>query len=302
MDFKINQQERDALKGLPHLARLAYFEAIRPYMDFDTGIVGIKRGISYQSLGEELYVESHVGYVSGSPSKQQLRRALKTLERASLISIQSVGKKLILKCELASADYSGQNKVDTKPTHQVDTKSTHKNSYQTINYDLNTEKADSSKSAQADTPPVSDNNYVFVCEAFQKFWKLYPMKLSKQKAWEAWNALTPSENLFQQIISSLKAQCAYREQAAKQSEWVPNWKNASNWLMQACWEDELPVKTFIFEEKGESHAIDQRHFNGQPKRGNALFEYCKDAIENNEEFSANTSTGNNILSIEQYKQ
>src|SRR3990167_10495810 len=102
MDFKINQQERDALKGLPHLARLAYFEAIRPYMDFDTGIVGIKRGISYQSLGEELYVESHVGYVSGSPSKQQLRRALKTLERASLISIQSVGKKLILKCELAS--------------------------------------------------------------------------------------------------------------------------------------------------------------------------------------------------------
>src|SRR3990167_6111637 len=42
------------------------------------------------------------GYVSGSPSKQQLRRALKTLERASLISIQSVGKKLILKCELAS--------------------------------------------------------------------------------------------------------------------------------------------------------------------------------------------------------
>ena len=73
MDYRINQQERAALKGIPHLPRLLYLEGIRPYMDYGTGIVGIKRGISYQSLGEELYVEPHVGYASGSPSKQQLR-------------------------------------------------------------------------------------------------------------------------------------------------------------------------------------------------------------------------------------
>ena len=121
MDFKINQAERDALNGLPHLPRLVYL-VLRPYMDYSAGIVGIKRGISYQALREELYVEPHKGYKSGSPSKDQMRRAIKTLERAGLISIQSEGKKLILKCELASWDFSDQNKVATKPPQEVATK------------------------------------------------------------------------------------------------------------------------------------------------------------------------------------
>jgi len=68
-------------------------------------------------LREELYVEPHQGYASGSPSKDQMRRAVKTLERAGLISIHSEGKKLIVKCELATWDYCDQNKVATKAPH-----------------------------------------------------------------------------------------------------------------------------------------------------------------------------------------
>src|SRR3990167_579351 len=134
MRFQINQYERDALKGLPHLPRLVYLEAIRPYMDYAAGIVGIKRGISYQSLREELYVEPHRGYVSGSPSKDQMRRALKTLERAGLLSIQSEDKKLILKCELAKWDYSTQNKVATKAPQQLNTPVNTKNKIKTSGY------------------------------------------------------------------------------------------------------------------------------------------------------------------------
>ncbi|OGT42754.1 MAG: hypothetical protein A3F13_02255 [Gammaproteobacteria bacterium RIFCSPHIGHO2_12_FULL_40_19] len=78
-------------------------------MDYSTGIVGIKCGLSYQSLREELYVETQRGKTGGSPSKEQMRRVLKTLERAGLISIQSESKKLILKCEVATWDFSTQN-------------------------------------------------------------------------------------------------------------------------------------------------------------------------------------------------
>ena len=69
----------------------------------------------------------------------------------------------------------------------------------------------SRQSLQADTPPVSDNNYIFVCASFEKFWQLYPNKQCKQKAFEAFLDLSPSENLFQKIITGLTAQCLYRK-------------------------------------------------------------------------------------------
>lgn len=58
MDFLLNQSELAALDGLPHLQQLAYLKGIRPYMDVKTGIVGIKRRISHQSISEQLYTHS----------------------------------------------------------------------------------------------------------------------------------------------------------------------------------------------------------------------------------------------------
>lgn len=52
----INTQELSALMELPLIQRVTYLMGIRPYMDRQTGIVGIKRRISYQSLREVLYV------------------------------------------------------------------------------------------------------------------------------------------------------------------------------------------------------------------------------------------------------
>nr|BDD46937.1 hypothetical protein 7 [Coxiellaceae bacterium] len=62
MCFKINQFEQGALAGLPHIQQLLYLLALRPYMDFATGVVGLKRKISHQSITEVLYVEPHRGY------------------------------------------------------------------------------------------------------------------------------------------------------------------------------------------------------------------------------------------------
>ncbi|SUQ35601.1 Uncharacterised protein [Legionella maceachernii] len=118
-----NTCELSALIGLPYIQQSAYLLGIRPYMDRETFLVGVKRRISYQSLSEILYVEPHQGFeYSGSPSRQQLRRIIYALERAGLVEIQSFGKQLILKCLLANSDLSAQNKPDTKP----DTSTQHK--------------------------------------------------------------------------------------------------------------------------------------------------------------------------------
>lgn len=95
MEFMIiNHQELSALRGLPWLQQLIYLQGIKPFVDYKTGVAGIRRGISYQSLSEALYIEPHSGIQSGSPSKDQLRRALKGLEKAGVIVIQSLERKL----------------------------------------------------------------------------------------------------------------------------------------------------------------------------------------------------------------
>lgn len=82
MDFVINGEELAAMSGLPHIQQLAYLRGIRPYMDVKTGITGIKRRISYQSISEQLYIEPHQGIKSQSFSRDQVRRAVSGLVRA----------------------------------------------------------------------------------------------------------------------------------------------------------------------------------------------------------------------------
>src|SRR3990167_7338876 len=113
--LKITQEEFSALEGLPHLQQLLYFRGIKPYIDYRTGIVGIMRGISYQSLAEALYVEPHQGIKSGNPSKDQIRRAIKGLEKAGLLRIQSMQWKLVFHCLLATQAFSHSNKPATNP-------------------------------------------------------------------------------------------------------------------------------------------------------------------------------------------
>ncbi len=272
MDYRINQRERDALKGLPHLARLTYLEALRPYMDYATGVIGIKRGISYQSLTEELYVEPHPGYKSGSPSRQQMRRVLKSLERSGLISIQSASKKLVIKCELATWDYCEQKQVGTKPTHQANTKATGKNGLTTRIFNPSLQKADTPKTTQADTPPESGINIIFLEQEFEKFWSIYPIKQSHNKAWEAFKAISPTQAQLQTILDGLIKQVEHYNQAKAQGHWMPNWKHPNNWLAQQCWEDE------ILEPQGNDHARSERRHQATDS-ASLLWQSCKDSLQ-----------------------
>lgn len=77
-------------------------------------------------------------------------------------------------------------------------------------------------------------------ESFYKFWSVYPYKVNKQKALEAWLKLKPAPALVQGIIS-------FVEKASQSVEWTKDGGKfrpyASTFLNNHRWEDELTFKT-----------------------------------------------------------
>lgn len=263
MDYKISDSERAELYGLPYLQQLLYFRGIRPYMDFENGRVGMKRKISYQSLREELFVEPHPGYRGGSPSKDQVRRAVKGLERMGLIQLESQGKTLQMICLLAQRDTHVRKKAAIKPPHQAASKELDKTTKLSKDYVFLSQKTDRAENAKAATPPVTGNYFYFLWENFEILWDKYPEKKSKQKAWEIFQALRPSASLFQVMLHGLELQCVFYQEQRAIGQWVPNWKYLTNWLEQRCWEDELSTES----RKGNSH--------GNSNRSDVFWESCK---------------------------
>ncbi|HAU1249868.1 TPA: hypothetical protein F8R87_08610 [Legionella pneumophila] len=289
MDFLINSEELAVLCGLPHNQQLAYLRGIRPYMDVKTGLVGIKRGISYQSIAEQLYIEPHQGIKSESCSRMQIRRALSALARAGLITLQSEGLKLILKCDLATMGYFVQNKVDLNPTQQLDLAKNQQGLINTGLSETGSLKAGIDKSPKADTPLKEDNYYIFLLSQFEKFWDLYPLKKSKQKAWEAFQALNPTAELLTQIYSTLQEQIQFYQQQHNQGQWVAAWKFPANWLAQHCWEDEIQIDVC----QETNNAVHETNYQKQPVR-DSFWESCKSGIEEE-------ADDNNIIELSAYR-
>jgi hypothetical protein len=274
MDFLINENELAVLYGLPHIQQLTYLRGIRPYMDVKTGLVGIKRGISYQSLAEQLYIEPHPGIKSVSYSRAQMRRALAGLERSGLINLQSEGLQLILKCSLATLGYFVQNKAVTNPSQQNGLLSNAQfleNSGVSPPQPLQEVIADSSK---ADTPLKEDNYYIYLLSQFEQFWDLYPLKKSQAKAWEQFQALAPNRKLCIEIMNALQEQIKVTQQLKNQGQWVAPWKYPANWLVQQCWNDEVTMD----ESQEKNHANSKTHYSKQQTR-DSLWDSCKSGFD-----------------------
>lgn len=157
--FQINDEEREALRGLPMLAREIYVFALRPFMDFATGVVGERRGISWKSIAEELYVEPHQGIKGGEPSEKELRRALVWLQKVGLVGPNLAERRLIFELPKASRDQSVRKKVGTKWADEV---GSYVEGSEPSNYAAFPEKegryVGGGESEKVGTPPVSGNN------------------------------------------------------------------------------------------------------------------------------------------------
>ena len=121
MITQFNGDELDALMGLPLPARVMYLTGIRPYMDYESGVVGIKRGVSLRGLLEVLYVDPHQGMKSQSYSRDQVYRLIGWLEKAGLVERRSIEReKLIFFLPLADRGFQVKKKAATKPRQSRD--------------------------------------------------------------------------------------------------------------------------------------------------------------------------------------
>lgn len=150
-----NDDEDDALQGLPFDAQLLYLRGLRRMMDFGTGEVGRSRRISWQTMREVLYVDKRQGCTdTGSPSRERLRRAAQHLERAGLVVMRSIqaDKHLIFYLPLADRAKSAQKKPDRNPH----TKPDRSKPAPDLDFD---DIPDHRENKKPDQYPVSDNTF-----------------------------------------------------------------------------------------------------------------------------------------------
>jgi hypothetical protein len=258
---------------------------------FKNGNCWYKRRISHQSIAEQLYIEPHQGIKSQTWSRDQIRRAISGLARAEVIVLQSEDLHLILKCQLATLDYSVQNKAAINPPQKA-TINPHEKSLVDTGFSNGwEEKADTVEPAKAATPHNS-NNYIYLLPQFEKFWSFYPHKNSKQKAWDEFQRINPDEQLCNNILSALKNQIKHREEQKQVGEWVPPWKFPANWLAQHCWNDELtPVKTM--ENNHATHKKSRTRQSATTEFWNTVSEAAFDFDDDREQ--KQSSSGNVVL-------
>lgn len=275
MNYFITTQEIQKLKGLPHLAQITYLLGLRPYMNQQSNLIGLDTKTNYRSIAENLYIDPHPGIESKGPNRQQIRRAIKHLEKIGLISIQSEDQTLILKCLLANSRTCDQNKADTEVDTQPDTGAHRKNPITTRVIADQLQKTDTDPNTEANTPLYIDNNYyIYLSQQFEKFWECYPLKKSKQNAWIKFQSLRPGEELLARIFISLEEQILFYNQAKSQGQWLPEWKYPANWLAQHCWEDEINPNTL----QESNHATHQKR-SASSKSCDPFWDSCKGGIE-----------------------
>ena len=107
--YIITQEEMEMLHEKPWSARLTYLMGLKPFMDYKTCIVGLKRGISYRSIMEILAVPDGRGRHSEQQvvvTEKMVRHALKVLKESGLIEPIPADKKLVFRMPHALRDES----------------------------------------------------------------------------------------------------------------------------------------------------------------------------------------------------
>ncbi len=147
MYIALTDQELDALQGRDYVLTVLYLY-LKRFMDYNTGMVGLQRRISYQSISEALYIEPRAGVKGGSPHISAIRRMIDQLLNSGIV--RKGNSPLVFKLPYAQVENYAQNKADRKSTPQADI-------IQANTGEAFSTKADRPKKAKADTPHLSLN-------------------------------------------------------------------------------------------------------------------------------------------------
>ena len=88
------------------------------------------------------------------------------------------------------------------------------------------------------TPQGENGGVSVVKKRFDLFWTAYPNKTGKGAAEKSWNKLSPTEELFSQIMEALQKAVCCEQWKRENGRYIPN---PATWLNQRRWEDEYTV-------------------------------------------------------------
>ncbi len=74
---------------------------------------------------------------------------------------------------------------------------------------------------------------------FDDWWGLYPRKVNKQKAIEAWKKIKPDQNLIMKMIGAIDIQKTSKEWTKDGGQFIPH---PTTWLNGGRWDDELEIE------------------------------------------------------------
>jgi hypothetical protein len=152
MAFTVSDAEIEALQGQAHMNYLIYFY-LRRFMDYATGVTGVRRRVSYQAISEAIEIEPREGVKALKFHKSTIRRAIFQLEKSGLLVAKSLERQLIFLLPLASTHNSVKIKADTKPTQEADT-------LEAAPMLVSSTKADIPKTVKADIHLLSGNTNI----------------------------------------------------------------------------------------------------------------------------------------------
>lgn len=114
-DFVVTEPEQWALASCSGVAVKAYLR-LRARMDFDSGVVGVRTGVSYQALREwtEEEVEKGKGMMRVQPSVQAIRTALGQLVRRGLL-VRRRAENLVFLMPMARTGSVRANQTQQEP-------------------------------------------------------------------------------------------------------------------------------------------------------------------------------------------
>jgi hypothetical protein len=122
--WQFNEDEDAAMEYLPHADQVLYLRGMRKNMDFSTGVVGIRRAISYQGFKELLEINRRQGSnkPSYAPTKDELRACIERLVKAGLLERINLNtgsriERMVFRLPLA---HVGQRSISIKePLHHT---------------------------------------------------------------------------------------------------------------------------------------------------------------------------------------
>ena len=113
---------------------------------------------------------------------------------------------------------------------------------------LGLEQEPAGKAPHTPTPTPKVKSKALSADAdhdFLKFWKIYPNKAARQKAWKAFQSLSPDADLQVVLLAAVEAQKKTDKWLKEKGEFIPH---AATWLNGKRWEDEVVVAISAREE------------------------------------------------------